>query len=268
MFLYTNPPGSFRFGTLVAQPINLHTAFTSVIIPIFRSNVKDLKIIKEKEIPELAALAKGPPTRGIKAIAEAGKMRINYIEKGKEMEEEFYAAVCQFIINLPGNYYTPSYYINYWYIDLIFSFKAEKGKLDSQIKLFQTILYSLKVNPQWYAKVANVKEQLAQMAIQNIQAVGKIGEMISRASSEMREDQQRAWEYRQLVNDKVAQNFSNYIRGVDRYYDPFAEKQVELPSGYNNAWSNNLGEYILSDDPNFNPNVGSNLTWRKLNLAK
>jgi hypothetical protein len=36
---------------------------------------------------------------------------------------------------------------------------------------------------------------------------------------------------------------------------------VELPSGYNNAWCNNRGEYILVDDPNFNPNESSNLNW-------
>jgi hypothetical protein len=39
---------------------------------------------------------------------------------------------------------------------------------------------------------------------------------------------------------------------------------VELPSGYNHAWSNNNGEYIVSDNPNFNPNVGSNLDWQPL----
>lgn len=268
MFLYTNPPGSLRFGTPVAQPIDLHTAFTRVIIPKFRGEVSDLELVEEKEVPELVKLAKGPPTQGVTALAEAGKMRIEYNENGKEMEEEFYAAVSQFIINLPGSYYSPGYYINYWYIDLIFSFKAEKGRLDAQTKLFQTMLYSFKVNPQWYAKVANVKEQLAQMVIQNIQAVGRMSQIITQASSEMREDQQRSWEYRQEINDKIAQNFSDYVRGVDQYYDPFAEKRVELPTGYKNVYSNNLGEYILTDDPNYNPNVGSNLTWQKLDLAK
>jgi hypothetical protein len=29
-------------------------------------------------------------------------------------------------------------------------------------------------------------------------------------------------------------------------------------------WTNSLGEYILSDKPNFNPNVGSNLNWQSI----
>jgi hypothetical protein len=52
--------------------------------------------------------------------------------------------------------------------------------------------------------------------------------------------------------------------GIERYYDPFEEREIQLPSGYNNAWCNNLGEYILTDNPNYNPNVESNLTWKPI----
>jgi hypothetical protein len=49
---------------------------------------------------------------------------------------------------------------------------------------------------------------------------------------------------------------------VDKYYNPIEQKPVELPSGYENAWSNALGEYILSNDPSFNPNIGSTVDWQ------
>jgi hypothetical protein len=52
--------------------------------------------------------------------------------------------------------------------------------------------------------------------------------------------------------------------GAKLYYDPNTGQNVELPSGYTQAWSTPLGEYILSDDPNFNPNIGSNQTWTPL----
>ena len=66
------------------------------------------------------------------------------------------------------------------------------------------------------------------------------------------------------VYDKVSQKFSDNTLGIDRYYDPYEEREVQLPSGYNHAWSNNNGEYIMSDNPNFNPNVGSNLNWESM----
>lgn len=170
--------------------------------------------------------------------------------------------------NPPGSAFTPPYFINYWYIDYVFSFKAGRNMLDSQAKVFQTMGYSLKVNPRWFAKVANVREMLAQNAIRGIKAIGRIGDMVARAGSNLREDQMRDWERRQQANDRIVQNFTDNIRGVERFNDPFAGKEVELPSGYGRAFANNLGEYIVTDSPSFNPNVGSNLRWEEMTLAK
>jgi hypothetical protein len=267
-FLSTNPPGSLRFHSRVAQPVNLHAAFTDVVIPAADRNMQSVGIIKEKDVPELATLARGSPVQGVHASAQGGKMRIEYQERGRLMEEEFYAAVSQFVVNLPGSGYSGNYFINYWYIDDVFSFKDEKGKLDSKTKTYQTMLYSMKVNPAWFAKVVNVKEMLAQQSMQNIRAVGRIGEMVAKAGSKMREDQQRDWERRQQVQDKIARNFSDYIRGVDRYNDPRAGKEVELPSGYGNAWANDLGDYIVSESPSYNPNMESNQHWEQLTPVK
>jgi len=100
MFLSTNPPGSLRFGTLVVRPINLHTAFMQVIIPHVRSGVSGVRIIEEKEVVDLARLARGQPVKGVHSSAQGGKIRIQYSENGRPMEEEMYAAVSQFVINL------------------------------------------------------------------------------------------------------------------------------------------------------------------------
>lgn len=66
------------------------------------------------------------------------------------------------------------------------------------------------------------------------------------------------------LSERLANSFSQAIRGVDEYFNPFEERPVELPGGYGQAWANSLGEYIVSDDPNFNPNIGSNLNWQPL----
>lgn len=266
--LSTNPPGSLRFGTLVMRPIDLNTAFTQVIIPQARSGVSSLRIIEKKEVPELARIARGQPVQGVHSLATGGKIRVHYQENGMPMLEELYAAVSQFVTDMPGSAFTPPYFINYWYIDYIFSFKAAENRLDSQAKVFQTMVYSLKVNPRWFAKVGNVREMMAQNIIRGIKAIGRIGDMVARASSDMREDQMRDWERRQQANDRIIQNFSDNIRGVERFNDPFAGKEVELPSGYGRAFANNLGEYVVTDSPSYNPNIGSNLHWEELTPVK
>ena len=130
------------------------------------------------------------------------------------------------------------------------------------------MVYSVKVNPRWFAKVANVREMMAQNAIRGIKAIGRIGDMAARAGSEMREDQMRDWEQRQQANDRIVQNFTDNIRGVERFNDPVAGKEVELPSGYGRAFANNLGEYIVTDSPSYNPSIGSNLHWEELSPAR
>lgn len=93
MFLRTNPPGTLRFGTLVLRPIDLHTAFMQVIIPHVRSGVSGVRITEEKEVVELARLARGQPVQDVHSSAQGGKIRIRYSENGRPMEEEMYAAV-------------------------------------------------------------------------------------------------------------------------------------------------------------------------------
>jgi hypothetical protein len=113
-----------------------------------------------------------------------------------------------------------------------------------------------------------VREMMARNAIKGIKAIGRIGDMVARAGSDMREDQMRDWERRRQANDRIVQNFTDNIRGVERFNDPFAGKEVELPSGYGRAFANNLGEYIVTESPSYNPNIGSNLHWEELAPAR
>jgi hypothetical protein len=267
LYLGTNPPGTVRFGTLVARPVDLHTALTRMVIPGIRKGVGGLEVVREQQVPELAELAKGPPAPGVRASAEAGRIRLRYREEGRPMEEELFAVVSHFAIDQPGSMLSGPHFIDYWYIDYVFSFRAEKGTLDARKRTFETMIHSLKANPRWVAKVVNVKELLAQQYIRGIKAVGRMGETVARAGSEMRQEQMQDWERRQQAQDRMARNFSDHVRGVDRFYDPHAEKEVELPSGYGMAWANDRGEYIVTSDPDLNPNVGSNLHWEPMKLA-
>jgi len=112
MFLSTNPPGTLRFGTLVAEPIDIHTAFTKVIIPGSGKKVSGLTIIHEGEVPDLANLAKGQQVQGVRTSAKGGKIRISYQEGGRQKDEELYTAVSQFISDMPGSISSGGYFIN------------------------------------------------------------------------------------------------------------------------------------------------------------
>jgi hypothetical protein len=64
----------------------------------------------------------------------------------------------------------------------------------------------------------------------------------------------------------VARAFSQVIRGVQSYEDPSGNR-VELTAGNRRAWSNGLGEYIVSDDSFFEPGRSLQGNWTELRQA-
>jgi len=268
MLLYTFPVGSKYFGNEVHPQVGPIEALKQVILPRFRYNVADLRVTKEELLPELAkALGAGTQSQpGVTNSAEGAKIRIEYNYNGKNIEEEIYGVVESFAFSFPTMSGTVTN--NNWTVDYIFSFKSEKGKLDSNAKLFQTIGYSFRINPQWFNKYSQLVEYLIQQQIQQIHNIGQISKIISQTNNEISDMLMDSYNKRQAVNDEISKNFSQYIRGVDEYYNPVEQKSVELPSGYNNAWANNLGEYIISDSPGFNPNIDSNLNWQQIERKK
>jgi len=258
------PPGTKYFGSVVKLPMNAQAALKKIILPGERQNFQNLKIMSESDLPELAvALGAGKQAKGFGSSRATGaRMRISYTKNGTEMEEEIFAVVEN--MTFPVRSLNGTFFNTIWFVDNIFSFKAEKGKLENQTKIFQTITSSFKLNPKWYAKYSNVIEYLAQQQITQIRSIGEFSRMLSQMSDQMRTEQLEQFESRGSVYDKVSEKFSDNTLGIDRYYDPYEERQVELPSGYNHAWCNNNGEYIVTDNPNYNPNVGSNLDWKEL----
>ncbi len=264
MLLGTFPAGSRYFGSEVRPPVGPVEALKGIVLPRFRKDVTGLKIISGQRLPDLAkALGAGMQSGpGVTSTADAAKLRIEYQKAGVWMEEEIYGVVELVHFSMPSVYGTVTN--TNWMVEHLFSFKAEKGKLDNSAKVFQTIAYSFRLNPKWFNTYTQVVENLIQMQIKQIRNIGEISRIISRTHNEISDKIMQAYNYRQAVNDRIAENFSQYARGVDGYYNPIEQRPVELPSGYTNAWTNSLGEYVVSESPAFNPNIGSNLTWHKM----
>jgi len=259
MLLYQFPIGSRYFGNEVRPPVGPIDALKLIILPRFRGDVGDLRVVYERALPDLAeSLGAGKRTQpGILSKRDGAKIRIEYQRDRRLMEEEIYGVVESFSFSMPS--FDGSIININWMVDYLFSFKAEKGKLEAHSKIFQAMVSSFRLSPQWFNKYNQLVQFLCQQQIQRIQHIGQISRIISRTSNEIRDMMMESYNNRQKVYDRISNNFSRYIRGVEEYRNPTDQKTVELPSGYNRVWTNNMGDYILSEDTNFNPNIGSTL---------
>jgi hypothetical protein len=255
------PPGSKYFGAEVRAPLGPVQALKSVVLRRYRGSVRNLAIVNEEHLPDLAAslgVSSGQPGMS----ADGGKVRARYQEKGTTIEEEFYALVESFKIPIHSMF--GQFTNNLWTVSYIFSVKAPEGKLDSLGALFRTMGASIRVNPQWMNTYVQVVNFLIQNQMQRIRSAGELSRIISQTHREISDDMMRSWEERQGVYDRLSERFSQNIRSVDEYYDPVSEKSVELPAGYRNAWVNGLGEYVIAEQEDFNPNIGSNQNWQRM----
>lgn len=255
------PTGSRYFGAEVRPPVCIRDAMRGLVLPRYRSQVSGLQIVREDPLADLPRQVRSEaPMAG--GSAEGGKVRIRYTWQNQPFEEEIYGVVEVFRAPQASLFGVSEILI--WFVDYLFAFRAAAGRLDASAELFTLMIGSFQLNPHWYAAYKSIVQHLAQRQIQRIRSIGQIGQIYAQTGREIREQNLRDWYARQEVYDRLSTDWSRTIRSVDAYFDPHRQEVVELPAGYGHAWANNLGEYIVTEDPNFNPNLHSNLHWEPM----
>jgi hypothetical protein len=251
------PPGSLYLGSYVVAPLAPDDFVRQVLLPQVRGRVSP-KVIRSEPLPDLARqVAATVQEAGAMKQVAASRTRIEYQEGARTIEEDIYCV----------NVYTQTYVlpgVTYWGAERVFGFRAEKGQLDRQAPLLQAISASVRVNPGWFSRVLQVREAWVQNQMNAIRSAGELSRYLARTSDEMSAAQQQAWESRRASEDRSAEAFIQYIRGVETYRDPYADRDVQLPTGYQDVWASRDGQYILANDPNFNPNVSATGTWQRI----
>jgi len=256
------PAGSKYFGAEVRQPVSALDMLKSIVLRRFRKQAEDLSVVRAERLPDLAA------SLGIKVgqdgigRSDGGRIRLAYGRDGIRLEEEVYGVIKSYGFPIQSMYGT--FTNTFWTGEFLIAMTAPAGTLDSMGTLYRTMVTSIRVNPEWLSRYAQVVDYLIQNQMRAIRSAGELSRIISRTHSEISDDMMRSWEGRQAVYDRLSESFSQNIRGVDEYYDPVNGRPVELPAGYRNAWVNGLGEYVIADQEDFNPNIGSNQNWQRM----
>ncbi len=260
--LFPLTPGSIYIGGYVMAPINDAAVFVQqMVLPAFRANIADVQVLDKTPLTGLAqAIYKSyynsNPNYGISAAS----WTIRYDLGGKTYDETFYCALSYATDPaLPGAVL--------WRPEFIFSLRAFAGGLADSAPLMQTCVTSVKPDMKWFAAYLQVHKlwQDGQMAA--IKSAGDLSHYLSGVSADVNQTIIDGYNQRQASEDKVYGQFSESIRGVQTYANPYTQDNVQLPSGYSNVWVNTSGEYFLSNETGVDPNVGSTLSWQELTPA-
>ncbi len=264
MIVQTFPPGSRYFGAMVHYPLGPIDALKEIALVEFRSGVENLRVVSEEELPNVVkSFETGTdPSTGVVTSAEGGKIRVEYTLNSVQMEDEFYCIIQSQDIPVQ-TLYGSTRNIN-WYMTYLESFRAEKGKLDSEAKMFQTISYFARTDVNWLNKYNQVVDYLIQRQIRQIQSLGQLSSIVSQTSNDISDANFEAWQHDQSIKDQLGDELSNSNLNLQSYTNPFDGSMVDLPSGYSSVWTNRLGDYAFSDSAGYNPNLESNQDWQQM----
>jgi hypothetical protein len=247
-------------GSVVAAPPRDPEAFVrEYVIANVRPRARGLRVVATTPLPDVEkAVAAGNQEAGMQKVTHAAKVRLEYAEDDKPIEEDVYVA---YTISR-STQYLPTMSLSM--ADRLFAFRAEKGKLDALEPLLQAMVSSFRIELPWWDGYLQVLQMSRNNQLQAIKDAGELSRRISRNNDEIIAMNRKSWENQQAATDRVMGEISDSIRGIERYDNPFEKRPVELPSGYHDVWVSPSGEYILSNDANFDPKTSTQVDWRRI----
>lgn len=156
----------------------------------------------------------------------------------------------------------------YWGVEPNLTFRAPAGQLQANMPLMLTIANSVQMVPQWEQMKLDHMAKMHQIAAKGTADRSRI---IADSGREIGKIITEGYEQRQATMDRTSQNVINSIRGVGDYTTPGSGTSVQLPSQYEHIFASGNGEYILTNDPLYNPNTDQNLSnqnWTPMQPAR
>jgi hypothetical protein len=141
------------------------------------------------------------------------------------------------------------------------SFSAPKGQLDSNEMLFKLMAVNITHEAQWDALINPMIAQLYRQ--QQIEAA-KRSQLIAQFQQHVADTVNGVTANSMRGANQSAFGADQLVRGVQTFRDPQTGATFELSNLHDHAWLNGSNEYVMSDDPNFDPNRELNGNWTSL----
>jgi hypothetical protein len=263
-----------QMGDTILQTMGAIDFLQRVFIPQARQGVSDIKVLETQPLPGVAQQALAisnltltlfyqisPAQSPYEMRADAGRVKVEYTFNGRRMIEDFGASITYFITNSPtlSGMYVPSII----WSPTVTSFRCPADEMPGKIRQFQIALFSRFNNPVWQVSYTRLCALVTREKLRQQQAIFARYQQIHKTLEECNDIIWQTYQNRSAAQDRMFDSYSQALRGVDTYVDPVNNMNIELPTGYDNAWTNGT-DYVFSDNANFNPNVISTGNWQQM----
>jgi hypothetical protein len=239
----------------VIQPMRAEDFLRQALLPKVRP---DKRVVAVEPMPQFEQLIRQRLRLPQQVHTEAARARLEYELEGQAVEEWLTTVV---IVN---TYPTGRGNIYDCHAVMLLALRAPKGKLDGNDRLFKLIASTIRREPQWDARTNALIAQLYQKKqleeAKRSAIIAAMQQHIAQTINESVANQQRSAAVSAAGADQV-------IRGVQSFRNPATGATFELSNQYDHAWLNGSNEYVMSDDPNFNPNGRLSGSWTSLKPA-
>lgn len=230
---------------------------------------KGKQVISVDPFPELDQLVRyqmglppagaGGNTRGIRT--DAARARLAYDDdKGRPVEEWIAAAIVVRPIPAGGG---RTFYD--WHAVRVMFFRTPKGQLDSNDRLFKLIASTVHPDPEWQKWSNGI---ITAMYRKKQEELAKQSEIMAKFYQDAANTLAGETARQQAGSMQSAYGVSQGIRQVQTFRDPSTGSTFELSNQYDHAWLNGSNQYVMSDDPNFNPNGNLSGNWTQLQAVQ
>lgn len=288
-------PGQNVEGIIQIQPVSPEEVMTRIVIPSYRGGAPNLRVSAVQATPEPTT----PDARAPQARLQAFRItaRVEFDFEGGRREEEFSAL--QSIVQFPPSGWGMPAMIS-WTLTDICSLGCAKGGLEAALPTALRIRRSYQTNPQFKDLVQNIVRNLIAQAGRQTDALLQQGrEQIERNGQASREFMARNQAYVNqqqarvdaMANPVWTQTSSTYspygaaegggrseYTSHDQFVDAMREEQtVHNPANSANdkisnhvdyVWKDHDGNLMGTNDPNYDPNRGSDRVWTQAEIRK
>jgi hypothetical protein len=148
-----------------------------------------------------------------------------------------------------------------WHAIDIMYLRTPKGQLDANDKLFKLIASTIHPEPEWQTWSNGV---IASMYRKKQEEEAKQSAIIAAFQQHVADTINGVVANQESGAYNAAFGQDQLIRGVQTFRNPATGATYELSNQYDHAWLNGSNQYVMSDDPNFNPNGKISGDWSSM----